>query len=96
CQNERSQHKNRDVAMKMLRAKLLDIKMAEKNEILAGVRGEIKDIGWSSQIRTYVFHPYNMVKDHRTNTELGNIGAVMDGNIDTFINAFLHWQTKGQ
>ena len=90
CQNERSQHKNRDVAMKMLRAKLLELKNAEKTELLSGVRGEVKDIGWSNQIRSYVFHPYNMVKDHRTNAEMGNISAVMDGNIDIFINAYLH------
>ena len=93
CQNERSQHKNRDVAMKMLRAKLLELKNAEKTEMLSGVRGEVKDIGWSNQIRSYVFHPYNMVKDHRTNAEMGNIGAVMDGNIDMFINAYLLWAT---
>ena len=93
CQNERSQHKNRDVAMKMLRAKLLELKNAEKNELLSGVRGEVKDIGWSNQIRSYVFHPYNMVKDHRTNAEMGNIGAVMDGSIDMFINAYLLWLT---
>lgn len=89
CQNERSQHKNREVAMKMLRAKLVELKNAEKTELLSGVRGEVKDIGWSNQIRSYVFHPYNMVKDHRTNAEMGNIGAVMDGNIDMFINAYL-------
>ena len=93
CQNERSQHKNRDVAMKMLRAKLLELKNAEKTELLSGVRGEVKDIGWSNQIRSYVFHPYNMVKDHRTNAEMGNIGAVMDGSIDMFINAYLLWAT---
>jgi len=91
CQNERSQHKNRDRAMKMLKAKLLDRHIAEKNEMLAGVRGEVKDIGWSNQIRSYVFHPYNMVKDHRTNEEVGNINAVMDGSIDGFINAYLHY-----
>ena len=91
CQNERSQHKNKEVAMKMLRAKLLELKNAEKTELLSGVRGEVKEIGWSSQIRSYVFHPYNMVKDHRTNAEMGNIGAVMDGNIDMFINAYLLW-----
>jgi len=91
CQNERSQHKNKDVAMKMLRAKLLEIKNAEKTQLLSGVRGEVKEIGWSSQIRSYVFHPYNMVKDHRTNAEMGNIQAVMDGNLDMFINAYLLW-----
>ena len=94
CQNERSQHKNKETAMKMLRAKLLEIKNAEKTEMLSGVRGEVKEIGWSSQIRSYVFHPYNMVKDHRTNAEIGNIGGVMDGNIDPFINAYLLWAAK--
>ena len=94
CQNERSQHKNREVAMKMLRAKLLELKNTEKTEMLSGVRGEVKEIGWSNQIRSYVFHPYNMVKDHRTNAEMGNIGAVMDGNIDLFINAYLLWAAQ--
>jgi len=94
CQNERSQHKNKDRAMKMLAAKLAEVARAEKTEMLAGVRGEVKDIGWSNQIRSYVFHPYNMVKDHRTNAEVGNINSVMDGGIDVFINAFLHWNQK--
>jgi len=94
CQNERSQHKNRETAMKMLRAKLLELKNAEKTEMLSGVRGEVKDIGWSNQIRSYVFHPYNMVKDHRTNAEMGNIGSVMDGNIDMFVNTYLLWATQ--
>jgi len=91
CQNERSQHKNRDTAMKMLRAKLFEIKQEEQMQKLQGIRGEVKEIGWGSQIRSYVFHPYNLVKDHRTNAEMGNIQAVMDGNIDTFINAYLSW-----
>ena len=89
CQKERSQHKNRDWAMKMLKAKLFELQQNEKLEKLADFRGEVKDIGWSSQIRSYVFHPYNMVKDHRTNAEMGNIQAVMDGNIESFINAYL-------
>ena len=93
CQNERSQHKNKDVAMKMLRAKLLELKAAEKTEMLSEVRGEVKDIGWSNQIRSYIFHPYNLVKDHRTATEIGNVHGVMDGNIDGFINAYLLWAT---
>ena len=91
CQNERSQHKNRDTAMKMLRAKLFEIKQEEQMQKLQGIRGEVKEIGWGNQIRSYVFHPYNLVKDHRTNAEMGNIQAVMDGNIDTFINAYLSW-----
>ncbi len=89
CQNERSQHKNKDRALKMLKAKLYEIKETEKLEKLSDFRGEIKDIGWSSQIRSYVFHPYNMVKDHRTSAEVGNIQSVMDGNIDVFMNAYL-------
>lgn len=91
CQNERSQHKNRDTAMKMLRAKLFEMKQEEQMKKLQGIRGEVKEIGWGSQIRSYVFHPYNLVKDHRTNTEMGNIQAVMDGSIDSFINAYLSW-----
>lgn len=94
CQNERSQHKNKDMAMKMLRAKLFELKQSEQLEKVTGMRGEVKDIGWSSQIRSYVFHPYNMVKDHRTNAEVGNIQGVMDGNIDVFINAYLVWLTQ--
>jgi len=95
CQNERSQHKNKDVAMKMLRSRLLEIKIAEQSKKIAELRGEVKDIGFGAQIRTYTFHPYNLVKDHRTNVEAGNIGAVMDGSIDGFINAYLHWLNSG-
>lgn len=91
CQNERSQHKNKDTAMKMLKSKLFEIKQEEQLQMLEGIRGEVKEIGWGSQIRSYVFHPYNLVKDHRTNEEVGNIQSVMDGNIDTFINAYLNW-----
>ncbi|NLM13446.1 MAG: peptide chain release factor 2 [Epulopiscium sp.] len=91
CQNERSQHKNKDMALKMLKAKLYEKKMEEQMEKLQGIRGEVKEIGWGSQIRSYVFHPYNMVKDHRTNEETGNVSAVMDGDIDRFINAYLKW-----
>ena len=89
CQNERSQHKNRDRAMKMLKAKLFEIMQNEHMDKLSDIRGEVKDIGWSSQIRSYVFHPYSMVKDHRTGAEMGNIQSFMDGNIDSFINAYL-------
>ena len=91
CQNERSQFQNRDRAMKMLKAKLYALKIEEQLSKLQGIRGEIKDIAWGSQIRSYVFHPYNMVKDHRTNAETGNVGQVMDGGLDPFINAFLIW-----
>jgi len=89
CQNERSQFQNRDTAMKMLKAKLLEIKEREQKERIEDIKGEQRDIAWGSQIRSYVFHPYSMVKDHRTNTEVGNVNAVMDGEIDEFINAFL-------
>ena len=89
CQNERSQHKNKDFAMKVLKSRLFELKESERAEKLTSVRGEVKDIAWGSQIRTYVFHPYSMVKDHRTDFETGNISAVMDGGIDGFINAYL-------
>lgn len=89
CQNERSQHQNKDTAMKMLKAKLLEIKEREHKEKIEDIKGEQRDIAWGSQIRSYVFHPYSMVKDHRTNTEIGNVNAVMDGGLDEFINAFL-------
>ncbi|GKU83384.1 peptide chain release factor 2 [Niallia sp. NCCP-28] len=89
CQTERSQIKNRETAMKMLKAKLYQKKIEEKEEKLAEIRGEQKEIGWGSQIRSYVFHPYSMVKDHRTNTEVGNTQSVMDGDLDVFINAYL-------
>lgn len=94
CQNERSQFKNRDRAMKMLMAKLNVLKQQEQMEKLQNIRGEVKDIAWGSQIRSYVFHPYSMAKDHRTNAESGNIQAVMDGNIDLFMNAYLIWSKR--
>lgn len=89
CQTERSQIKNRETAMKMLKAKLYQRKIEEQEEKLAEIRGEQKEIGWGSQIRSYVFHPYSMVKDHRTNTEVGNTQSVMDGDLDVFVNAYL-------
>jgi len=89
CQNERSQIQNRETAMKMLRAKLLELKEREAQEKLNEMKGEMKKIEWGSQIRSYVFHPYNMVKDHRTNAETGNIQAVMDGDLDMFIQTYL-------
>lgn len=91
CQNERSQFQNKDMAMKMLKAKLYELKLKEQGEMLEGIRGEVKDIAWGSQIRSYVFHPYNMIKDHRTNAETGNIQKVMDGDLEMFINAYLKW-----
>lgn len=93
CQNERSQHKNKDRALKMLKAKLYELKRQEQMEKMEGIRGEVKEIGWGSQIRSYVMHPYSMVKDHRTNEESGNVQSIMDGKIDSFINAYLQWLT---
>ena len=89
CQNERSQIQNRETAMRMLRGKLLEIKERERMEHMADIKGEMKKIEWGSQIRSYVFQPYTMVKDHRTGEETGNIQAVMDGDIESFINAYL-------
>ncbi len=89
CQNERSQHQNREVAMRMLKSKLIEIKERENLERIEDIKGEQKLIEWGSQIRSYVFMPYTLVKDHRTGFESGNINAVMDGDLDGFINAFL-------
>ncbi|MBP3441803.1 MAG: peptide chain release factor 2 [Clostridia bacterium] len=89
CQVERSQHQNREVAMRMLKSKLLEIKEREHLDKIEDIKGEQKEIGWGSQIRSYVFMPYTLAKDHRTGFEIGNINAVMDGEIDGFINAYL-------
>ncbi len=89
CQIERSQHQNREVAMRMLKSKLVEIKERENLEKIEDIKGDQKEIAWGSQIRSYVFMPYTMAKDHRTNFEMGNINAVMDGDIDGFINAYL-------
>lgn len=89
CQNERSQHSNRDTAMKMLRGKLYELKETEQKEKVEDLQGDYNQITWGSQIRSYVFHPYNLVKDHRTEVEMGNIQAVMDGDLDNFINGYL-------
>ncbi|TCS80676.1 peptide chain release factor 2 [Muricomes intestini] len=89
CQNERSQHMNKDKAMQMLKAKLYLLKQQEQAEKVSDIRGETKDIGFGNQIRSYVMQPYTLVKDHRTDAETGNVNAVMDGNIDLFINAYL-------
>ncbi len=94
CQNERSQIKNRERAMTMLRSKLYERKLEEQQKELAEIRGEQSDIAWGSQIRSYVFHPYSMVKDHRTGVETGNVGAVMDGDLDAFIDGYLRSQIK--
>ncbi|MFC5711323.1 peptide chain release factor 2 [Thalassorhabdus alkalitolerans] len=94
CQNERSQLKNREQAMKMLKAKLYQRQIEEQQKELDEIRGEQKEIGWGSQIRSYVFHPYNMVKDHRTNHEVGNTASVMDGGLDAFIDEYLRSTMK--
>ena len=92
CQSERSQIQNRETAMKMLKSKLLNLKEKEQKETIDELKGEQKDIAWGSQIRSYVFCPYTLVKDHRTNFEVGNVESVMDGNIDGFIEAYLKWK----
>lgn len=94
CQNERSQHQNKETAMKILTAKLLELKEQEQKERVDDIKGEQKEIAWGSQIRSYVFCPYTMVKDHRTNYEEGNVDAVMDGKLDGFINSYLVWLNK--
>ena len=91
CQNERSQHMNKDKAMQMLKAKLYMLKQQENAEKLSDIRGEVKEIGWGNQIRSYVLQPYTMVKDYRTEEETGNVSAVLDGDIDNFIGAYLKW-----
>ena len=95
CQNERSQHMNKDKAMQMLKARLLLLKQQENAEKAAGIRGEVTEIGWGNQIRSYVLQPYTMVKDHRTGVETGNTDSVMDGKIDLFINGYLKWLSLG-
>ncbi len=94
CQNERSQHMNKDKAMQMLKAKLYILKQKEQLEKASGIRGEVMDNGWGSQIRSYVMQPYTMVKDHRTSHETSNVQGVLDGGLDSFINAYLAWITQ--
>lgn len=96
CQNERSQHQNREMALKMLKSKLIEIKEREHLEKIEDIKGVQKEIAWGSQIRSYVFMPYTLAKDHRTGYESGNIGAVMDGDIDGFINAYLKADSLGK
>ena len=96
CQNERSQFQNKDKAMQMLKAKLYMLKQQENEEKISGIRGEVKDIAWGNQIRSYVLQPYTMVKDHRTGASSGNAGAVLDGDIDLFISAYLRWLSTGE
>jgi peptide chain release factor 2 len=93
CQNERSQFQNKDKAMQMLKAKLYLLKQAENAEKASDIRGEVKDINFGNQIRSYVMQPYTMVKDHRTNFESGNVSAVLDGDLDSFISAYLKWNS---
>lgn len=95
CQNERSQTMNKIMAMKILQARLFELQRRQQEETLAELRGEQQEIAWGSQIRSYVFHPYSLVKDHRTNVEVGNVQAVMDGEIDPFISAYLQEVAKG-
>ncbi|MDD2464417.1 MAG: peptide chain release factor 2 [Desulfobulbus sp.] len=92
CQNERSQHRNKDMAMKMLMSRLFDREEEEKRRSNENLQGDKKDIAWGSQIRSYVLQPYRLIKDHRTNTEEGNVDAVLDGRLDPFIKAYLLWQ----
>lgn len=92
CQNERSQHKNKSQAMKVLRSRLYQLELEKEREAAKELESQKKDIGWGSQIRSYVFHPYSMVKDHRTKEETGNVQAIMDGDIDPFIRAYLMQQ----
>jgi peptide chain release factor 2 len=89
CQNERSQHKNKAVAMKVLQSKLFELQRAESEAKIAQIRGDLRSIEWGNQIRSYVFQPYTMVKDHRTNVETGDVIKVMDGDIDDFIQGYL-------
>lgn len=94
CQNERSQHSNKEKAMKILKAKLFLLRQDDNADKLSDIRGEVKEIGWGNQIRSYVLQPYTMVKDHRTNEEMAQADHVLDGDIDSFINAYLKWKAN--
>jgi peptide chain release factor 2 len=94
CQNERSQHRNREMAMKVLRSRIYAKRLEEEDERRSKIAGEKKDISWGNQIRSYIFHPYTLVKDHRTDVQTGNIPAVMDGEIDEFIEGYLRWKER--
>lgn len=94
CQSERSQIQNKETAMKMLKSKLLELKEREQKEKIEDLKGVQKDIAWGSQIRSYLFCPYTMVKDHRTNYEVGNVEAVMNGDLNGFMESYLRWSKK--
>ena len=94
CQSERSQIQNKETAMKMLKSKLLELKERKQKEKIEDLKGVQKDIAWGSQIRSYVFCPYTMVKDHRTNYEIGNVEAVMNGDLNGFMESYLRWSKK--
>lgn len=96
CQNERSQFQNKDKAMQMLKAKLYMLKQQENAEKISDIRGDVKEIGWGNQIRSYVLQPYTLIKDHRTGFESGNVNSVLDGGLDGFISAFLRWESLGR
>ena len=96
CQTERSQFQNRDTAMKMLKSKLLNLKEKEHKNTIDELKGIQMDIAWGSQIRSYIFCPYTLVKDHRTNYEVGNVQSVMDGNLEGFINSYLKYEARKQ
>ena len=96
CQNERSQFQNKDRAMQMLKAKLYMLKQQENAEKISDLRGDVKEIAWGSQIRSYVLQPYTLIKDHRTGFESGNVTSVLDGSIDGFISAYLRWESLGR
>jgi peptide chain release factor 2 len=95
CQNERSQHRNRDAAMKVLRSRLYDLKLKEQQDRLEEIGGEKRDISFGSQIRSYVLHPYRLVKDHRTKEDVGNVDRVLDGDIDGLIKVYLMQKSSG-
>jgi peptide chain release factor 2 len=95
CQNERSQHRNRDAAMKVLKARLFDLRTKEQQARLDSISGEKKDIAFGSQIRSYVLHPYQMVKDHRTKEQVGDVNRVLDGDLDPFIKSYLMKKASG-
>lgn len=93
CQSERSQHQNKEIAIKILKARLYELKLREKEQTLKQIQGELRSIEWGSQIRSYVLQPYKLVKDHRTDIEVGDVEAVLDGGLDLFIEGYLHWRS---